>query len=121
MGVARDLGVSERVIGLTLVAFGTSLPELASSVVAAMRREGDILLGNVVGSNVFNVLAILGTAAVVVPIHIDVGLGVWTDLVVMLGFSVALWPFLSTRRRLDRWEGALLLAAFGAYMVWLFV
>lgn len=121
VGIARDLGITERVIGLTLVAFGTSLPELASSVVAAARREGDIVLGNVVGSNVFNVLAILGTTSVVVPIEVGVGPGLWTDLAVMLGFSVALWPFLYSRRRLDRWEGALLLAAFAAYMGWLFV
>lgn len=121
VGVARDLGISERVIGLTLVAFGTSLPELASSVVAAIRREGDIILGNVVGSNVFNVLAILGTTSLVVPIEVDIGAGTWIDLFVMLGFSVVLWPFLYSGRRLERWEGAVLLIAFAAYMGWLFV
>lgn len=120
VGLARDLGISERVIGLTLVAFGTSLPELASSIVAAIRREGDIVLGNVVGSNVFNVLAILGTTSIAVPIVVDVGLGAWTDLAVMLGFSVVLWPFLYSGRRLERWEGAVLLVAFAVYMGWLF-
>ena len=121
VGLARELGVSERVIGLTIVACGTSLPELASSVVAAARREGDIVLGNIVGSNVFNVLAILGTTSVVAPIRVEVGAGVWVDLGVMLLFSVVLWPFLISRRRLDRWEGVVLLTGFAAYMVWLFV
>jgi len=120
VGVARAFGISERVIGLTLVAFGTSLPELASSIVAAVRREGDIVLGNVVGSNIFNVLAILGTASLTVPIHVQVELGAWVDLSVMLAFSLLLWPFLHTRQRLDRWEGAVLLVAFLAYMGWLF-
>lgn len=120
IGVARGLGVPERVIGLTLVAFGTSLPELASSIVAAARREGDIVLGNIVGSNIFNVLAILGTASVTLPIHVQVGLGAWTDLAVMLGFSLVLWPFLHTGRRLERWEGIVLLVGFAAYLGWLF-
>jgi cation:H+ antiporter len=120
VGVARSFGISERVIGLTLVAFGTSLPELASSIVAAVRREGDIVLGNIVGSNIFNVLAILGTASLTVPIDLQVGVDTWVDLGVMLAFSVALWPFLHTQRRLDRWEGLVLLAGFAAYMGWLF-
>jgi cation:H+ antiporter len=121
IGLARELGISERVIGLTIVACGTSLPELASSVVAAARREGDLVLGNVVGSNIFNVLAILGTTGLVAPIRVGVGLGVWVDLGVMLLFSVVLWPFLMTRGRLERWEGAVLLAGFVGYMVFLFV
>lgn len=119
VGIAREVGISERVIGLTLVACGTSLPELASALVAAARREGDIVLGNVVGSNVFNVLAILGTTSMVVPIEVDVRAGTWIDLAVMLGLSLLLWPFLHSRRRLERWEGALLVAGFMAYMAWL--
>ena len=121
VSIATELGVSERVIGLTLVACGTSLPELASSLVAAARREGDIVLGNVVGSNIFNVLAILGTTSLVVPIQIQVTAGTWIDLAVMLATSLALWPFLHTNRRLERWEGALLIAAFVVYMGWLLV
>lgn len=121
VGLARDLGISERVIGLTIVACGTSLPELASSIVAAARREGDLVLGNVVGSNIFNVLAILGTTSLVAPIGLEMSAGVWVDLSVMLLFSVALWPFLVSRGRLDRAEGIVLLVGFVGYMVYLFV
>jgi cation:H+ antiporter len=121
VAIAREVGLSERVIGLTLVACGTSLPELASSLVAAARRQGDIVLGNVVGSNIFNVLAILGTTSLIVPIQIEVGAGTWIDLAVMLAMSLALWPFLHTNRRLERWEGVLLIAGFVAYMGWLLV
>jgi cation:H+ antiporter len=120
VGLARGLGITERVIGLTIVACGTSLPELASSVVAAARREGDLVLGNVVGSNIFNVLAILGTTSVVTPIEVTVGFGVWVDLTVMLLFSVVLWPFLVTGGKLERWEGIVLLVGFFGYMVFLF-
>jgi cation:H+ antiporter len=118
--LARRLGMSPLVVGLTVVAFGTSAPELAATLAAALQGSPEVAFGNVVGSNVFNVLAILGTTSLVVPIEIDVGLGAWGDLLVMLGFSVALWPFLYSRRRLDRWEGAVLLVAFAAYMGWLF-
>ncbi len=119
ISIARAAGVSDRVIGLTLVAVGTSLPELASSLVAAARKEGDILLGNIVGSNIFNILAILGVAGVVRPLTVSLD-GAWTDMWVMLAFSILLWPFLVTGRRLDRWEGAILLAGFVAYFTWLF-
>jgi len=118
--VARAAGVSDRVIGLTLVAVGTSLPELASSLVAAARKEGDILLGNIVGSNVFNILAILGVAGLARPLSVSL-VGAWPDLWVMLGFSVLLWPFLVTGRRLSRVEGSILLAGFVAYFTWLFL
>lgn len=121
VGLARDLGIAERVIGLTIVACGTSLPELASSVVAAAKREGDLVLGNVIGSNIFNVLAILGTTSLVAPIGLEMSAAVWIDLGVMLLFSVLLWPFLVTRGRLDRVEGIVLLAGFAGYMVFLFV
>ncbi len=120
VAIAHAAGVSDRIVGLTLVAIGTSLPELASSLVAAVRKEGDILLGNIVGSNVFNILAILGVAGLARPLHVSLE-GAWPDLWVMLGFSLLLWPFLVTRRRLDRWEGGVLLAGFAAYMAWLFV
>ena len=118
--VARALGVAERVIGLTLVAFGTSLPELASAVAAALKREGDLLLGNIVGSNIFNVLAILGLTSTIAPMPLGGG-EIWIDLAVMIGFSLALWPMLYTKGGLQRWEGALLVAGYVAYIGWLFV
>ncbi|MFU8888991.1 MAG: calcium/sodium antiporter [Trueperaceae bacterium] len=113
-------GVPERVIGLTLVALGTSLPELASSLVAALRRETDIILGNVIGSNLFNLLAVLGTAAVVHPIEVPVA-GLRLDLVIMLGFALAVVPLMLLGRRLGRRDGALLLAAYLTYVAWLYL
>jgi cation:H+ antiporter len=113
-------GVPERVIGLTLVALGTSLPELASSLVAALRRETDIILGNVIGSNLFNLLAVLGTAAVVHPIEVPVA-GLRLDLLIMLGFALAVVPLMLVGRRLGRRDGALLLAAYLAYVLWLYL
>lgn len=118
--LARAAGVSERVIGLTIVAVGTSLPELASSLVAAWRRQGDIVLGNLVGSNIFNILCILGITATVQPIPITAA-GTWLDLGVMLAVSVLVWPLLATGLVLKRWEGAVLLAAYIAYIASLFV
>jgi len=115
VAIARYLGVSERAIGLTVVAVGTSLPELAAAVVAALRREGDILLGNVVGSNVFNVLGILGTVAVVRPLFLERGPG--PDLWGMVALSFVAWLFLWTGMRLGRREAAVLLAFYVFYVV----
>lgn len=115
--IARELGVSEAVIGLTLVAVGTSLPELATSVLAAVRRQVDIAVGNVIGSNLFNLLGILGTAALVKPLAAP---GIHAvDLGVMIAFAVGLVPLLVTRRTLHRWEGLVLIAGYGAYLAWL--
>lgn len=118
--IASALGVPDQVIGLTLVAFGTSLPELASSLVAALRREADIILGNIIGSNVFNVLAVLGATAVIHPIPVDFA-ATWIDLVVMLAFSAALFPMMAFGYRLGRLRGAVLFAAYVAYVIMLFV
>lgn len=113
--IARSLGVSEAVIGLTIVAAGTSLPELATSVLAAFRRHSDIAVGNIVGSNIFNSLGILGLTAVVHPLHSE---GVrWTDGAVMLGFSLLLLPLAFTGKRLSRTEGVVFLAGYALYMV----
>ncbi len=115
--LARQLGLSEAVIGLTIVAAGTSLPELAASVVAAARKQADIAIGNIVGSNIYNVLAILGTSGLVAPLD---GAGISrVDVWVMLGLSALLLPIAWTGHRLSRWEGALLLAIYGAYLAWL--
>ena len=117
--VAGRLGVPERVIGLTVVALGTSLPELASSLVAALKRETDLLLGNIIGSNIFNVLMILGVTSLVRPLPVEGG--VFTDLWVVLGFSVALWPLMARGARLGQLGGALLFGAYGVYTVLLFL
>ncbi len=117
--VAARLGVPERVVGLTVVALGTSLPELASSLVAALKRETDLLLGNVIGSNVFNVLAILGIASLVKPL--PVAGGALTDLWVVLGFSLVLWPLMARGSRLGRFGGALLFGAYVGYTLFLYL
>ena len=115
--VAASLGVSEGVIGLTVVAGGTSLPELATSVVAARKGQSAIAIGNVIGSNVFNILLILGLTATISPLQIQ---GITTiDMAVML-FSVALvWLFSFTRFTVERWEGAALVVGYLAYLGYL--
>jgi cation:H+ antiporter len=115
--LAAALGVSQAAIGLTIVAVGTSLPELATSLVAAGRGQGEIAVGNVVGSNVFNLLGILGATALVHPLErraiSDLDLGV------MVGVALAVSALLLLRRRVGRPEGALLAAGFVAYSAWL--
>ncbi|MCB1061897.1 MAG: calcium/sodium antiporter [Verrucomicrobiae bacterium] len=112
--LARGMGVSEAVIGLTIVAAGTSLPELATSIVAAIRKETDVAIGNIVGSNIFNLLAIGGAAGLVRPI----GLGNIdrVDLAVMFAVSLLLLPLMRTGFRLVRWEGAVLISAYVGYV-----
>ncbi len=120
VGIARAFGVEERVIGLTVVAFGTSLPELAGTLVAAAKREGDIILGNLIGSNVFNILFILGSTILIRPISIDAS-SAMVDMLVMLGISALVWPLMLTGRRLGRWEGLTLGILYVIYVAWLFV
>lgn len=115
VALARSFGVSEAVIGLTIVAAGTSVPELAASVVAAFRNEPDIALGNVIGSNVFNVLAILGVGALVSPLYAPAISRF--DILSMVVMSAALLPLLWTGLRLQRWEGATLFAAYVVYVL----
>ena len=117
--IAVALGVSERVIGLTMVALGTSLPELASSLVAARRRQGEILLGNIVGSNVFNILCVLGLAAAVRPLDVSWA-AIHVDFWVMMAFSLLLLPILHPRAYLGRLQGATLLVPYALYIWWLF-
>jgi len=119
VGLARALGVGERVIGLTVVAFGTSLPELASSVVAAARKEGDIVIGNLIGSNVFNILFILGATAAARPVSIVEP--VWFDLIVMMLVSLVVWRCFGTGSRLSRAEAVGLVVGYWAYVLVLFI
>lgn len=114
--IARDLGVPEAVIGLTLVAVGTSLPEMAASVIAALRGRSDLALGNVVGSNIFNILAILGITALIKPLPVPAQM-LRLDLWVMLAAALILWPFLLRGVRISREVGAVMIAAYAAY-VW---
>ena len=117
---ARRLGLSELVIGLTIVAGGTSLPELATSVLASVRGQRDIAVGNVVGSNIFNLLGVLGLSAVVAPAGLPVSEAVlWFDLPIMIVTAVACLPIFYTAHRIDRWEGGLFLGYYGAYVAYL--
>ncbi|OQA90571.1 MAG: Inner membrane protein YrbG [bacterium ADurb.Bin236] len=119
ISLALKIGVSELVVGLSIVAFGTSLPELATSMVAAARKESDISIGNVVGSNIFNILFILGLTALVSPIPVEASV-ISTQTPAMLAFSVVLLPFMIFKRDINRLEGFILLAAYIAYVVWIF-
>lgn len=115
--VASTLGVSDAVIGLTIVAGGTSLPELATSMVSAKKGNSDIAIGNVIGSNVFNILMIIGVTGLVKPMHIK---GITSlDLIVMLASMLLLWFFCRTTYKVKRWEGAVLAISYIAYLAWL--
>ena len=117
VALARSFGVSEAVIGLTIVAAGTSVPELAASIVAALKKEPDIALGNVIGSNIFNILGILGIASLVAPLSApDISR---FDLWSMVAIAAALLPILWTGLRVSRTEGALLFAAYCGYIYFL--
>jgi len=122
--IMTELGVSEKFIGLTIVAFGTSLPELATSVVAAMRGEMDISIGNLVGSNVFNIMSVLGAASLVRPIPIPGGFfasGLWIDYLVMLFTSFLPWLLMRKTYTVDRKGGAMLLVCYVGYLVYLII
>jgi cation:H+ antiporter len=120
VSVAQGLGVSEVVIGLTVVAVGTSLPELATSVIASVRGERDIAIGNAIGSNLFNLLGILGVASLVTPGGLVVAPGILMfDLPVMVAVAAACLPVFFVGHRLDRWEGVMFLGYYAAYLAWL--
>lgn len=113
--VAEHIGVSEAVIGLTIVAGGTSLPELATSVVSARKGNSGIAIGNVLGSNVFNILAILGVTGVITPMHLQ-GITM-LDLSMMVFSTLLVWLFSFTKYKIARWEGVVLTIVFIGYMV----
>lgn len=115
--VASSLGVSDAVIGLTIVAGGTSMPELATSMVSAKKGNSDIAIGNVIGSNVFNILMIIGITGLVKPMYIA---GITTlDLIMMLASMLLMWFFCRTTYKVKRWEGAVLTIIYLAYLTWL--
>ena len=115
--IAKSLGVSDAVIGLTIVACGTSLPELATSVVAAKKGRAAIAIGNVIGSNVLNILMIVGITGMIIPMDLH---GItWIDMTVMTVGMLILWGFSYTKFKIERWEGFTLTFIFVAYMCWL--
>lgn len=114
--LATSLGVSEKIIGLTIIAAGTSLPELATSVMAAIKKNNDIAVGNIIGSNIFNIFLILSVSSFVKPIEYDIKFN--TDLYLLAGGTIFLFVamFTSGKKKLDRWEAGLLLTVFVGYM-----
>ena len=117
VAIAQNFGLSDAVIGLTIVAIGTSLPELATSILAAFKKEGDIAVGNIVGSNMFNILGIAGITSLVRPLE-NTGMSM-VDLALMITLAICLLPLARTGWRVNRWEGAFLLVTYVAYVVYL--
>ncbi len=115
VNLARGFGISETVIGLTVVALGTSMPELVTSVVAALKKQSDIAFGNIVGSNIYNILGIGGTTALIAPSNVPKEMVVFDNLV-MVAVSVLLVVFAATGLRITRWEGGVLLAGYLGYV-----
>ncbi|HYE44311.1 MAG TPA: calcium/sodium antiporter [Caulobacter sp.] len=118
VSLARSYGVSDAIVGLTIVAVGTSMPELVTSVIAALRKQGDVALGNIIGSNLYNLLGILGLTAIIKPIPVPqemLGVDVW----VLAGATAAVILFALRGMRISRIEGLILTAGYGAYMAWL--
>jgi len=116
--IARAYGISERIIGLTIVAIGTSLPELAASVAAAAKGHSELAIGNVVGSCLFNLAFVMGAAALISPLSVDAGAMKW-DLVTMCGLTVGMFVMLRTGRRMSRMEGAVLLVCYAGFLTYL--
>ena len=120
-GLARTLGVSDKFIAVTILAGGTSLPELATSLVAALKGRNELALGNILGSNVFNILLILGSSALITPLSLASVTRVDATVLTLSMVLLLLWAYTGRRERIDRWEGALLLLLFGAYYTYLFI
>lgn len=115
--IARNFGLSENLIGLTIVAFGTSLPELVTSIVAARKGEVDMAFGNVIGSNIFNILFVAGLAAVVSPMGFLMENVI--DLVILIAMSILVWSFATSKRKVSRLEGSFMLFLYAAYIVYI--
>ena len=117
--IARMMGVSDKFIAVTVLAGGTSLPELATCIVAAAKKKGQLALGNILGSNVFNILLILGASAAVTPLSFMGMTMVDVCVLLLSAILVWLWTYTGHKDRIDRWEGVLMIACFGAYITWL--
>ena len=118
--LARQIGVSDKFIAVTVLAGGTSLPELATSLVAALKGRDQLALGNILGSNVFNILLILGASALVTPLSFASVSLVDASVLFLSALLLLLWAYTGRRLRIDRWEGCVMLALFAAYYVYLF-
>jgi cation:H+ antiporter len=118
--IAKEFQVPDLVIGISIVAIGTSLPELATSVVASYRGESDISVGNVIGSNIFNIMLVLGIVAMIMPITVG-QVAIDIDMWVMLAISIIIWPVMRTGLRINRIEGSLLLVGYVGYIIYLFM
>lgn len=116
VNIAYDLGISKHVVGVTVVAFGTSVPELAASAVAAYRQQTDISIGNLVGSNIFNIFCVLGITATARPLNVGENV-IQFDMLWMLGIAAILLPLMVFGRKITRWKGALLLAIYVTYIL----
>ena len=119
-GIARKAGINEFVIGLTIVGFGTSTPELVISLTGALQGNSDIAVGNVMGSNIFNMLLILGASALITPLSFASVDFVDAFTLIFSCILLLVWAHAGRKLRIDRWEGALMLLAFAAYYVFLF-
>ena len=119
--IARKAGVSEFVIGLTIVGFGTSCPELVVSLTGAIQGNADIAIGNVIGSNIFNILLILGCSSVITPLSFGGMSLVDAGILIVSCLLLLLWAYSGSKCRIDRWEGAVMLLVFAAYYCYLFV
>ena len=119
VNIARDLGMSERVIGLTIVAIGTSLPELATSVVAAFKKKADIAVGNVVGSNIFNIFFILGTTSVISPLPFETQANFDVLMVIAASAMLFITSFTFGKKKVDRIEGIIFLLIYIAYIIYI--
>ncbi len=117
--IAELLGISQAVIGLTIVALGTSLPELATSAVAALKKNSDIALGNIIGSNIFNIFLILGVSATIKPLVAYKGMSVDLILGIISGILVLIFVYSNKQHKIKRWQGTVLLLIYSAYLVWL--
>ena len=117
--IAKSWGVSDALIGLTIIAMGTSLPELVTSIVAAKKNECDMAIGNVIGSNLFNLLFVLGMSATISPIAIDLASGILIDAVVLLAVTVMMYIFSITGNKLQKLEGVAALLCYGGYLAYI--
>lgn len=115
--IAENFGMSQTFIGLTIVAMGTSLPELVTSMVAAKKGESDLALGNVIGSNIFNIIFILGFSSIIAPMSVDI-LSIY-DIIILAGISVVAWIFAKTKNKVSRGEGLIMLGMYAVYFVYI--